>query len=231
MITSRPVPRLITAILCRNEAGPDRYLHRVLARCAEFSDALLVLDDGSTDDTVKVAESFPTALVKRRPSVGGWWGQSEGPARMELWERGVKLAQGGWMLICDADMLLMGDPRPYCESWDLGAWAWPLADCWDSEDAMRIDGPWQYGAITPRPWLFHVGALPTDWSPVWQEKALHVGHFPPNLPLLAGVAPDLWWKHLAYLSKEHRVKKSAQYLQHADQLTEFERMHAATIAD
>ena len=96
---------------------------------------------------------------------------------------------------------------------------------------MRVDGPWSYGPVVARPWLFCMGMLPNGWAPQWQNKSLHVGHFPANLPLMAAPAPDLWWRHYAYLRKDHRVKKHQQYMQQAPTMTEFERMHAATIID
>jgi glycosyltransferase involved in cell wall biosynthesis len=220
--------RLVTAMLVRNEGAPDRYLRRVLARCAEFSDQILVLDDGSTDDTAEIASGCPKTLVKRRSSHDPAWG-AEHSARAELWERGAKLAKDGWMLVADADMLLQGDPRPYCYSWELNAWAWPLLDLWDSETTFRVDGPWAGGPSLPRPWLFRPSALQS--APEWPTRGIHPGHAPLNFPLRCGVAPDLRWHHLAYLRKEHRERKLEQYMGVRDQLSPAELAHAASIND
>jgi hypothetical protein len=222
--------KLVTAMLTKNEAGPDRFLARVLQRCYEFSDRILVLDDNSTDDTCETALYCPKVTLKRRKSPEGAWG-AESTARAELWEEGCRLAGDGWLLICDSDMLLCGDPRPLCLSWEAQGWAFPLADCWDSEDTARIDGPWFYGMHTPRPWLFNVGALPKDYKPKWSGRGIHAGHFPPDLPLRIFPTNEVFWRHMAYLTKEHRTKKYAQYQAVASQLTPFERQHAATIAD
>ena len=224
------MPRLVTAILARNEAAEDRYLRRVLKRCHEFSDAVLVLDDGSTDATAQIARDLGCAVASRGEP--GAWG-AEAPARRELWERGASLAgPDGWLLICDADMILRGDPRPLTHSWECAAWAWPLADVWNSESTARIDGPWAHGPATPRPWLFRPGALaaPAAWNP----RGVHCGHAPANFGEagVAGVAPeDVYWLHLAYCKPEHRVLKHAQYMQIADRLSPFERAHAASILD
>ena len=234
--------RLVTALLVKNEGAPDRYLARVLARCAEFSDDILVLDDGSTDDTVEIAKAAG-CIVKQRPQAGAWGNES--PARAELWERGTKLAKDGWLLICDADMLLRGDPRPYCLSWELNSWAWPLVDLWDSEETFRVDGPWAGGPNLPRPWLFkpsEAGPKPLqfgppdaigrkNWHPQWQDRGIHVGHCPQNFELRCGVAQDLLWLHLAYLRPEHRKAKLAAYMAVKDQLSPFELQHAQSIAD
>jgi glycosyltransferase involved in cell wall biosynthesis len=217
--------RLVTALLVKDEA--DRYLRRVLARCAEFSDDILVLDDGSTDDTVTVAKAAG-CIVKQRASPGAWG--NETPARAELWERGVKLAKDGWLLINDADQLLHGDPRPLCASWEVNAWAFVLLDLWDATH-FRVDGYWQ-GHRTPRPWLVCPSRLPTV-APQWNGRGMHVGHFPPNLPLACGIAPpdEYYWLHYSYVTPEHRKAKHAQYLRVADQLTPQERAHAESILD
>jgi hypothetical protein len=220
--------RLVTALLVRNEA--DRYLKRVLERCAEFSDAILVLDDGSTDGTPELAQECSLVLLKRRQSDDLAWGK-ETPARKELWERGAKLAGDGWLLICDADMILKGDPRSYTETWECNSWAWPLVDLWDSEQTFRVDGPWSVGPSTPRPWLFRPSAVPDGWSPQWGTAGLHSGHAPPNFPTACGVATELLWYHLAYVKPDHRILKHQAYMSQVGHLSEWQRSHAASILD
>jgi hypothetical protein len=158
----------------------------------------------------------------------GMWG-AEAHARAELWERAAALAGDGWVLICDADMLLEGDPRPLTLSWDVQAWAWPLVDLWDSEHTFRVDGPWGHGPRTPRPWLFRPSATP---EPQWPTRGIHCGHAPTNVAGPCGIAPEgIFWKHLAYVSAVHRAAKLAQYLAVQDQLTPFERAHALSVGD
>ena len=217
--------------MARNEADESRYLRRVLTRLHEFSDAVLVLDDGSTDDTAQVARDLG-CVVETRNSAGAWG--TESPARRELWERGATLAGAdGWLLICDADMLLKGDICALTMSWECASWAWPLADVWNDERLARVDGPWGIGAVTPRPWLFRPSALTT--RAIWNERGVHCGHAPANFGRETGVCgvapPDVYWLHLAYLNPEHRVTKHAQYMAIADQLGPFERAHAASILD
>jgi glycosyltransferase involved in cell wall biosynthesis len=223
--------KLVSAILVRNEA--TRYLPRVLAHLNTFSDTICVLDDRSVDDTVKVARAAG-ALVKERSILKDpAWGH-EAPARAELWDFAAKEAgEDGWILVCDADMLLQGDVRSLCFTWDVNAWAFVLWDCWDGEDRARVDGPWQGGPATPRPWLFHVGRCLEGEAPLWNNRGLHCGHHPANVRGVVGVAPPdaFYWKHLAYLTREQRLKKHTQYLEKADHLTAFERIHAASIVD
>lgn len=221
------VTRLVTAILAKDEAGPERYLARVIARCMEFSDDVLLLDDGSTDATRDIAADLG-CVVQVRSGVAAWG--AEAPARAELWERAATLAGDGWVLVCDADMVLVGDPRPLTLSWDCHAWAWPLVDLWDSEQTFRVDGPWGHGPTTARAWLFRPSALTEPAR--WPARGIHCGHAPLNFPGPCAVAPaGVYWRHLGWLTREHRERKFAQYSAQDSQLTPFERAHVASILD
>src|SRR5256885_4421480 len=155
--------RLISALLVKDEA--DRYLQRVIERCAEFSDDILVLDDGSTDGSGELAKSLG-CLVKQRTQTGAWGNES--PARAELWDRAVKLVKDGWILINDADQLLHGDPGPLCETWEANSWAFVLMDMWD-ERHYRADGYWQ-AHLHPRPWLVRPRAVGPRFLPGSGER-------------------------------------------------------------
>ena len=221
--------RLVTAILAQNEAS--RYLPHVLSRCKAFSDKVLVLDDRSTDDTAKIAQDLGCEVRTRSILKDPAWGH-ESVARQELWKWAAEVAGDGWVLICDADMILEGTPRDLIDTWEVSAWAFVLWDCWDGDTQARVDGPWQYGPLTPRPWLFRPSRC-VQGPPQWNPRGLHCGHAPANLVGVVGIAPPetYYFKHLAYNKKEDRVRKHAQYLGQAPLLTEFERMHAASIND
>ena len=219
--------RLVTALLVRNEA--DKYLDRVLRRCLEFSDEVVVLDDGSTDDSVAIAKQLG-CVVRERGETLPMWGD-EAPARAELWDLGAKAAGDGWLLICDADMILNGDPRPLTLSTNCTAWAWVLYDVWDEEHLYRCDGYWQ-GHLHPRPWMYRPSAL--QEPPIWPRKGIHTGHAPLNFPYnVTGVTQeyDVSWSHLSFLRRIDRLKKVSQYESQAHQLNEWELAHARSVGD
>lgn len=225
-----PVARLYTALLVRNEAGEDRYLRRVLARCVAFSDAVLVLDDNSTDDTATIAASMGCVVRTRQGNPA--WGE-ESSARRELWDFACEYAVGqdDWILVCDADMELHGDPRPLAETTELNAWAWPLFDLWDSETTYRSDNFWR-GHEFPRVWMVAPNRVPEGWVADWGERGVHCGHIPLNFPLIAGNSPiSVYWAHLGWKSLAHRELKVAQYASVAHQLSPFERAHVASILE
>ncbi len=222
--------RLVTAILARNEAGPDRYLRRVLTRCLAFSDTVVLLDDCSTDDTPKVAAEMGCVVYHRKAISDPAWGK-EAPARQELWNLACQHATGpnDWVLICDADQELMGDVRGLCQSLEVNTWSFVLLDMW-SDTEYRIDGMWQ-AHNAPRPWLFAVNRTPADWIPVWPKRGIHTGHCPSNWPQVTGIAPpdDFYWVHWSYATPDHRKAKHKQYMDKADQLTPTELAHAESI--
>ncbi|HUM03977.1 MAG TPA: glycosyltransferase family 2 protein [Terriglobales bacterium] len=59
---------------------------------------IIVVDDGSTDQTRKIAESFPgVGVISPGPLPAGWTGKNNALAA------GVREAQGSWLLLTDAD--------------------------------------------------------------------------------------------------------------------------------
>jgi glycosyltransferase involved in cell wall biosynthesis len=211
-------------MIAKNEAG--RWLAQSLGSLLSCCDKVLVLDDQSTDETADMARSLHCDVRVR--SGAPMWGQ-EAPARAELWDWAAKEAGDGWVLIGDADMVLVGDPAPYLYSREVNAWSFILYDQWN-ETEYRADGFWR-GHEFPRPWLFSPSRVPANWAPVWVRNGLHVGHAPPNYPLVASVAPTLSWRHLQYSTPESRQQKYAAYASQHDQLTPFEQAHYQSILD
>ena len=221
--------RLITALLARNEAASDRYLKRVLTRCLEFSDTVVLLDDNSDDATPDIAREMG-CVVEVRQNTELAWGR-EASARRELWELASRYATGpnDWVLIADADMEMVGDVRSLCKSRDTNTWSFVLFDLW-SDTEYRADGPW-VGHTSPRPWLFAVNRVPPNWTPQWNDRGLHVGHCPLNWPAVVGVAPPetYHWKHWSYAKPEHRIAKHQQYMSKKHLLSPSELAHAESI--
>jgi hypothetical protein len=221
--------RLVAAFLARNEASSDRYLRRCLQNAKQWCDAIVVLDDRSTDLTASVCRDEGAIVTTRSSDIPAWGHESH--ARKELWDLAVAEAGDGWVLFQDCDMELSADPRPLCETTDLNTWAWSLLDLWNSEDTHRVDGYWQ-GSRINRPWLVKPSFVPEGWTPEWPARGIHCGHLPMNWPMRCGNAPKEYvWRHLAYLTKEHRLVKHAAYLTQMGQLTDWEYQHADSILD
>ena len=66
--------KLVAMMLVKNEA--DRYLRRVIENTLEFVDEIAVLDDHSTDASVKICEEF-APRVKVRQAENTWEDESK----------------------------------------------------------------------------------------------------------------------------------------------------------
>lgn len=209
-------------MLARNEAADDRYLRLAVENALSYCDHVVCVDDASTDDTVGVLSEYPrveiVSLGGAQSADGGFWGADEVAPRMRLWDEASRLAgQDGWIYVFDADHELVGvtpdDLRACCRSTIVNAWAFPLWDCWDSPDTMRVDGYWQAHRY-PRPWLFRAQPTPTfvpDWTRIGR-KGVHTGHCPPNYPFRTATIPGAAIRHHGYIDKRHREAKHTRYL-------------------
>jgi len=91
-------PRLSLSMIVRNEA---ERIEAALASVASFVDEMVVLDTGSSDDTVAIAERCG-AVVASMP-----WPGDFAPAR----NRALELVRGDWVLVLDADERLRPEAR------------------------------------------------------------------------------------------------------------------------
>lgn len=95
--------RLSAALIVRDEAD---HLRRCLASLADVVDEIVVVDTGSTDDSVAVARSFG-ALVLHRP----WDGSFAAPRNL-----GLDHVTGDWVLYIDADEHMRPVSRAHVEA-------------------------------------------------------------------------------------------------------------------
>ena len=217
--------KLIGAVLARNEA--DKFLKPVLTRLLAVCDSVLLLDDNSTDDTYKIAKTLGCSVKKRtKPPM---WGQ-ESSARQELWDWAVsRCGQDDWVLVCDADQVLVGDPRPLMKSWEANTVLLRLYDLWTPNE-YRCDGFWQ-AHLYPRAWMFAPHRVPQDYVPQWNERGIHCGHAPANFPIVALHDPACYFLHRAYENATLRKVKYDAYMARSDQLAPHEVAHAQSILD
>lgn len=214
---------LLVAAMIRNEAG--RFLQSALEAWSSFADKILVLDDGSTDNSPQIAEPLATVIRRDGPEA---WGNESAP-RQQLFNLAIQHTQpGDWIMILDGDMCPARSPRPLMDSTASDAWSFCLFDLWES-GRYRDDGFWR-GHLFPRVWMIK-RPLPQGW--LWSGRGLHCGHLPLNLPFKhVSVAPyDMGLLHMAYSDESLRQEKAAAYASQSHQLTEFERAHASSILD
>lgn len=207
---------MTVASIVRNEA--DRFLEAALDVWGRFADRIVVLDDGSTDETPEILKN---AGVEAHLEPVGMFGE-EWKARSRLFEL-VKGSEG-WVLWLDADQIPSSDPKPHLKEPSV---AFRVFDLW-SEDTYRCDAWW---TGHQRCWWRAIHA-PTyaRITPHWSERGWHSGHLPTNLPGPVHHTPvECSILHYAYASPELRAKKADMYNELSRHLTQKEQFHAKTI--
>ena len=86
-------PRVSLCMIAKNE---QRFLGECLARAKDAVDEIVLVDTGSTDDTVAIAESFGAKVIHTT-----WPDDFSAPRNM-----GLQAATGDWILVLDADEFL-----------------------------------------------------------------------------------------------------------------------------
>lgn len=198
--------RLVAAMVVRNEA--DRYLPMVLDDLERYCDAIVVLDDGSTDATPEVCAAHDRVRLHRNGQSLFW--SDEAALRGQLWALSLAL-NPEWVLAIDADEVM--EQR---FSWDLDALlsqrVYPVIgvhvhEFWGCTTHYRVDKLWNpVEKYTP----MLVRNLP-GLEPRFAPRALHCGRIPAAVrgPMLrSGVR----CKHFGYANPADPPRKYQAYI-------------------
>src|SRR5438309_276650 len=91
-------PTVSVIVPARNEEASLRVCLESLSAQRDIHFEIIVVDDGSTDRTRAIAESFPgIRVIEPGPLPPGWTGKNNAVTA------GARQAQGRWLLFTDAD--------------------------------------------------------------------------------------------------------------------------------
>ena len=186
-----------------------------LATVERFCDAVVALDDGSTDSTRALLEAHP--LVRsllsnpRRESYVGW---DDAENRQRLIEEAA-LLNPRWLLFLDADERIDPDDAVALRAF-LGAgpsedhaYGFEVFRLADDGDHYDPDGLWVYRLFAHRPDL----RLP--------EKRLHFVPIPRDIPRRRVLRTSVRIQHIGSIDDDHRRARRQKYLE-ADPGDEFQ---------
>lgn len=209
MISQEFAPGLTLSMIVKDEA--DRYLERVLRSAREYINAAVIIDDGSTDDTVSLCHELlsdiPHKIVENSESSF----HTEWRLRRQQWSETIS-TNPDWILFLDADEIfeeafrdgvkdLIGDRTN-------SVYLFRLYDFWD-EAHYREDHLWQ-AHKTYRPFM-----LRYDRDTVYRftNADQHCGRMPANIFDLPHALSDYRLRHYGWAEEKDRIAKYKRYME------------------
>lgn len=207
------------ALRIKNES---RWIERVIRAAMLACDRVFVMDDNSTDDTVKICRKIRGVKVFRSP----FKGIDESRDKNWLLERvyeaipeeDTHYTRGNpecphWMLAIDGDEELVAEDaeviRQLVQIPNIHAWAMRILYLWDSPDQIRVDGVYRDFS---RPSLFRLMNRQFRYmtTPFGNGANFHCSSIPQELIGTSQRSPARLL-HWGYIDRELRLKKFEFY--------------------
>lgn len=200
-------PRITLSMIMKNEG--DRYLRRVLESAKEYITDAVIIDDGSTDNSVEICQEvlkdIPTVLIKNKSSKFS----NEINLRRQQWEETIK-TRPDWIVILDADEIFENRFKDHVleliKNPNIDVYTFRLYDFWD-ETHYREDQFWN-AHYRYRPFLIR---YKPDFQYHWHEIPQHCGRHPYNILNLPSATSDLRLKHYGWAIEADRKAKYQRY--------------------
>jgi Glycosyl transferase family 2 len=194
-------PRVVGLLPARNAAS---YLAGYFDSVAAVVDAVVALDDGSTDETGELLEAQPTVEVllrnPRRPTYHGW---DDSANRNRLLAAAAEL-EPAWILFLDSDERLDPDDaaalRAFIDHEAIEGYVYGMR-------VFRMIGGlryWDRGAL----WVYRLFAPNGDSLP---EQRLHFVPVPRSIPMERWLQTTIRIQHLASLTEARRRARFEKY--------------------
>ncbi|MGL5381190.1 glycosyltransferase family 2 protein [Clostridium sp.] len=202
-------PKLTLSMVIKNEE--KRYLRQTLESCREFIDNAVIIDDGSTDNSVKICKEvlsgIPIKIVENKKSKF----DNEINLRKQQWYETIA-TNPQWILFLDADEVFEDkfkyEVKDMMKDFDVDVYIFRLYDFWN-DTHYREDKLW-YAHMTYRPFMIR---YQKSFPYYFKETPQHCGRMPHNLEHLPSKKSDLRIKHYGWAKEEDRVNKYKRYIE------------------
>lgn len=206
---------LIAQMVIKDEA--DRYLPQVLEAVSKIADRIVITDDGSTDNSVKIAGLYTDLIYELGQS---YFEEHEGRLRQVAWDNLCNHAStGDWILCIDADEIIYTenliaplDKLLRQSRYDvLGV---KFFHMWN-ESEFRVDKAWLPN-VGSRIFRFKEGGSFADRKLACGSEPSYIQEWIRQRRFLVNTGFEI--KHLGYLTDEDKVMKHERYmkLDHGD---------------
>lgn len=196
---------LIATMIGKNEGG--RYLGEVLKHLSGIVDRIIFTDDGSDDNTCKVAVEAGASVIRLSDSI---FEEDESSLRQIAWEHLCIYAKpGDWVLSIDADEKLYGaeNLKQILSQITESVVMVRFFHMWN-EQQYRVDKAWKPDH-QPRLFKFHKEGN-------MMRRALACGQYPTYVTQMVrdGKVTDLGleMQHLGYVKDSDKIAKFEKYM-------------------
>lgn len=199
--------KITLSMIVKNEG--KRYLNKVLNSLKGHIDEAVIIDDGSTDNTIEICQEIlhgiPLHIIKNEQSMF----TNEVELRRKQWSETIK-TNPDWILNLDTDEILedgfWDNVESLINNCEIDLYSFRLYDMWN-QTHYREDQYWNAHSIY-RPFLMR---YQPHCDYVWNEMPQHCGRFPINALMFPKTTSEFRVKHFGWATKTDRAAKYKRY--------------------